>query len=430
MALKPREVDLASSEFDFNALFEDPVLKGFGCVLFDLTDVGDGRMAPMPGKGWASVGGGKASRINGVDDLARDVKWLTNLNRATFWKTGCVKSKKLRESSYLKTDLGQLMREAGIVPKKVNTMEICEQVSEVFSRALSWGVAHYDVAEVGEQEWCEEVRPLLAPLDASVSMEVDEALRRCYVDYVNCSSPRVEGGRLVTLRRPRLAHAKAILNTAIPEGPWNFIAPDDLPDEHARFDWLWQMQRPVVAKIAIKGFGERCPPHVPPLLQLGEAIGEGGRKKERNWLTLQEIRYFSRYVKVEIQAAFVAEGWATFQGEKKLLEMGELSDFSLSMGLLAEAHWMALAGRSRNPATRSKTLVSPRAAWFGATDRFLCFCSALPLAAAGFTIVSYGGGCVSVAVRPESFPELAERVAACGLCAPAVLFDQVARGKN
>lgn len=420
---------MATAGFDFNALFEDPTQEGFGCVLFDLTDV-KGRMVPMPGKGWASIAGGKAQRINSPDDLAQEVKWLTNLDRATFWEKGCIRDAKLRESSFLKTELGQLIREAGIVPKKVTTAGACEQASEIFSRTLSWGMSHYDVDEIKEQEWINQIRPLLAPMDVSVSLEVDEALRRCFVDYVTCATPRLDGGRLVTLRRPRLAHAKSVLATAIPQGAWEFIAPQEMPDEHARLDWLWQMQRPVVAMVAIRGFGERCPAHVPALLQMGEALGEGGRKKERNWLTLQEIRYFSRYAKVEILAAFVAEGWTSFQGAKKPLELGELSDFSLSMGLLAEAHWMSLAGRSRNPGARSKNMVSPRAAWFRATDRFLCFCSALPLAAAGFTIVSYGGGCVSVAARPESSQELSEMAGACGLTAPAVLFAQFTRDKE
>lgn len=429
MAARPRGTDLAA-EFDFNALFEDAKPNGFGCVMFDFTDMGDGRLAPVPGKGWASIGGQKAQRINGVDELSAEVKWLTNLDRAIFWKSGCVQVKKLRESSFLKTDLGQIMREVGIVPKRLTTAGSCERASEVFARTMSWGMSHYGLSDMAGQEWMDDVRPLLAPPDVSVGMEVDEALRRCFVDYVACSAPRVEGERLVTLRRPRLTHARAVLATAIPTGEWRFVPPDDLPDEHIRLDELWQLQRPVLVKVAIKGFGEKCPPHVPPLLQLGDAIGEGGRKKERNWMTLQEARYFSRYAKVDIQAAFVADGWGAFSGAKPLLDMGDLSELSISLGLLAEAHWMCLAGRSRNPATRSKSMVSPRAAWFRATDRFLCFCAAVPLAAAGFTVVSYGGGCVSVAARPDGMEELANLAAACGLCAPAVLFTQVARDKE
>lgn len=416
-----------ASDFDFNALFEDPSSAGFGCVLFDMTDSGDGKLIPVPGKGWASIAGGTVQRINSVDDLDSSIKWLSNLDRATFWRTGCVRLKKLRESSFLKTDLGQIMREVGIVPKRMTTAAACVALSEIFSRTMSWAMLHYDVDELAEQEWIDEVRSRLFPLDNPISMEVDEALRRSYVDYIVCGSPRLDGGRLVTLRRPRVAHAKSVLGTAIPQGEWTFIQPDSMPDEHARLEWFWQMQKPVLAKVAIKGFGERCPAHVPPLLQLGEALGEGGRKKERNWMSLQEIKYFSRYAKVEIQAAFVADGWASFHGAKKILELGDLSNFSISLGLLAESHWMSLAGRSRNPATRSKNLVSPRASWFRATDRFLCFCSALPLAAAGFTVVSYGGGCVSVAVRPESMAELAEVAAACGLIVPAVLFGTAGR---
>ena len=414
---------MAAKEFDFNALFEEPAHGGFGCVLFDLVESAEGRMSPAPGKGWASVGGQKAQRIGSIDELSPDVRWLTNLDRSTFWKSGCVRLKKLRESSYLKTDLGQIMREVGIVPKRLTTAGSCEQSSEIFARTMSWAMVHYDISELVEQEWIDEVRPRLFPSDSSVSMEVDEALRRCYVDYVVCSTPRLEGSRLVTLRRPRLLHANSILATAIPQGEWEFIPGDAMPDEHARLDWLWQMQRPVLVKVFIKGFGEKCPAHVPALLQMGEALGEGGRKKERNWLTLQEVRYFSRYARLEIQAAFAAEGWTSFNGAKRILELGDLSPFSISLGLLAESHWMSLSGRSRNPLTRSKNMVSPRAAWFRATDRFLCFCSALPLAASGFSIVSYGGGCVSVAARPESMMELAEVAAACGLSSPAVLFD-------
>ena len=420
---------MSAQEFDFNSLFEDPSAGGFGCVFFDFVDQGDGKMGPLPGKGWASIGGEKAQRINSIDDLSSEIKWVTNLDRNTFWKSGCVRYSKLRESTYLKTDIGQIMREMGIVPKNVTTAGACEQVSEVLARTLAWGQSHYDVDQLSEQEWADEIRPRLYLADVSTDMEVDMALQRSYVDYIICSSPKLDGGRMVTLRRPRLSHARTILNAAIPYGGWEFIAPTDMPEDQDRFNWLWAMQRPVLVKVAVKGYVDRCPGYVVPLLQLGDALGEGGRKKERNWMTLQEVMYFSKYAKVEIQAAFVAEGWTSFGGNKRLLEVGELSDFSMSLGLLAEAHWMALAGRSRNPITRSKTMVSPRAAWFRTTDRFFCFSSALPLAAAGFNVISYGGGCVSVAARPENMAELAEVAAACGLNVPAVLFDGLSRAK-
>jgi hypothetical protein len=422
---------VATGDFDFNALFEDPAHGGFGCVLFDFVDAPDGRSAPAMGPGWASVGGQKAQRIKSVEDLAASVKWLTNLERQSFWKSGAVKFKKLRESSFLKTDLGQIMRETGIVTRRVTTAGACEQAAEIFSRSMGLGMAHYGLDEMREQEWLEELRPRLAPPDAPLRMEVDEALRRCFIDYVETSSDRVEGGKLVTLRRPRLSHAKSVLATAIPQGEWEFIGPDALPDPHARFDFLWDTQRPALVKVAMKGFGDRCPPHVPQLLQMGEVWGENGHKKERTWMTLQEVKYFSRYAKMEIQSAFLAQGWMDFQGGKRLLEMGELSDFSISLGLLAEAHWMALSGRSRNPQARlKKNLVSPRAAWFRATDRFLCFSSALPLAAAGFAVTAYGGGTVSVSARGQDMASLAQIASESGLSVPAVLFDQVAHDRE
>lgn len=414
---------MSSAEFNFNAMFEDPSHGAFGCVLFDFKDDGEGKSSPAIGAGWASLAGAKAVRIKSPADLSRSAIWLTNINRQEFWRGGGLRHPHLRESSYLHTNLGQLMRETGIVTKRVTTAGACEQMSEIFARSMSLAMAHYDVDKLSELQWVDEARPRLAPMDLPLGMEIDEALQRSFLEFVGCSTPRVEGGKLVILRRPRLAHAKTILESAIPQGEWEFIAPNQLPDEHARFDWLWQMQRPVLVKVAIKGFGDRCPPHIPQLLQMGEVWVAKGPKKERTWMTLQEARYFGRYVKLEIQCAFIADGWMVFPGAKKILEMGEMSNFSISLGLLAESHWTSLASRSRNPQNK-KVLVSPRASWFGATDRFLCFASASALAAQGFSVVSYGRGEVSVSTRPDDLKRLALAAAECGLSAPAVLFDE------
>lgn len=408
---------------DFETLFNDAANAGFGCVLFDMQEDETGKMRPLPGKGWASVNGEKAFRINSPDDLDTDAKWITNLDRATFWKTGCVRVKKLRESSFLKTDLGHMMREAGLVPRVISSASACEGLAEIFARTMRIAHEHYDLDMLRESEFVEDLRPVLVPQDTGVSLEVDEALSRAYIDFVPCPSSRVEGERVATLRRPRLAHAKEVLASAIPSGAWEFLGPDNMPEE-GRLEWLLEKKRPGVAKIALRGFLPGCPNWIPPLLQLGEAIGAGGKRKERNWMTLQEIRYFAKYAKVSIQAVFLAEGWELVRMGKGLPDFGEMSDFSFSLGLLAETHWQALAMRSRDPVTRSKSMVSPRACWLKAADRFLCFASAMPLAASGFAILNYGSGIVSVRHLPEQAGDLLEIAKKSGLIAPAALIDE------
>lgn len=402
----------------FAALFEDAEQRGFGCVLFDLQEDADGKLRPALGAGWASANGEKALRITGAHDLDTDIRWWTNLDRNTFWKSGCVRMKKLRESSFFKTDLGQLMREVGLTPKKLGSAVVCEALSEIFARSMRLAVSHYDFSELREQELVDELRVLLAPADASVSMETDEALSRAFLDYMACPFTKRDGARIVTLKRPRLTHAREVLESAVPEGAWDFYGPNDLPEEHARLDMLQGLKRPALVKVALRGFVEKCPTYVPPLLQLGEAVGAKGHKKERNWMTLQEVRYFSRFARVEIQAAFVAERWQELRMGKALLELGPLSDWSISLGLLAEAHWSSLASRSRHPVTKSKSMVSPRACWLRSADRFFCFAAALPLAAAGFSISGYGLGAVSVSVLPEDLGKLTEVAPGCGLLMP------------
>lgn len=416
-----------TERIDFSSLFDDAIQSGFGCVLFDMQDDGSGKMSPQAGKGWASANGKEAMRINSPADLATDIRWLTNLDKTTFWKSGAVRMKKLRESSYFKTDLGQLMRETGLAPQKITSAKACEGISEIFSRLMKVAVAHYDLSDIREDEFTSELRPLLLPADTPVDLQVDEALSRAFVDFVLCPASKVEGGRKITLKRPRLAHARQVMDTAIPDGPWEFMSIDALPEESERLDWLISLKRPALLKVAIKGFVDRCPSWAPPLLQLGEAVGAGGHKKERNWMTLQEARYFSRYAKLEIKAVFLAEGWREVNAGKGLCELGELSDLSISLGLIAEAHWLSLASRSRHPVTKSKSMVSPRACWLRATDRFLCFASALPLASAGYSVLSYGMGEVSVVTRPEKLFNLAQIAPACGLTAPAALYDALAK---
>lgn len=416
-----------SESLDLNSLFNDAAQSGFGCVLFDMQDDGSERMTPQPGKGWASANGKEAVRIHSPDDLASDIRWLTNLDRHTFYRSGAVRMKKLRESSYLKTDLGQIMRETGLAPQKLTSAKACEGLSEVFARLMKIAQAHYEIPSIREDEFFAELRPLLLPADAPVSLEVDEALSRAFLETVICPSAKVEGGRRVLLKRPRLEHARQILDTAIPDGEWEFVGVDAMPEESARLEWLSGLKRPALMKVAIKGFVERCPAWAPALLQLGEASAGGARKKERSWMTLQEARYFSRYAKLDIQAVFLAEGWRDVGARKELCEMGELSDLSISLGLIAEAHWLALASPSRHPVTKQKTLVSPRACWLRATDRFLCFAAALPLASAGFSVSSYGAGEVVVTARADRMRDLAQIAPACGLTAPAALYEALSK---
>lgn len=405
------------SDDRFSILFNSPYQGGFGCVLFDLQESESGEFRPVPTRGWASVNGGQAFRINGPQDLDTDIRWICNLNKSDFWAGGLVRMQKLRHSHYFRTDMGFLMKETGFVPQKVTAPVSCEMLSEVYSRTLKLGMDHYSLSDLRAGEFHEELGAVLFGRDASISNEIDEALLRSYQDVARCPAAQRDGLREAVLRMPRVSHAQAMMATKIPSGAWRLMDLDGQPSE-AKLSWALSNELPIVAKVALRGLNERIPAWVSALLEQGEVLGEGGRKKDRDWMTGVELRCCARFAKVEIKAAFECSGWEDAPGAAEILDEGPLSDLSVSLGLLAEAHWMSAAARSRHPQTGSKTLITPRAAWIKAADKAACLIRAVHLGNAGFSVVSYGNGTVAVRAAAADFDKLRTLASKLGLQSP------------
>lgn len=399
----------------------------FGCVLFDLQG-DEGKKVAIPGSGWASIDGKNAERIHSTSDLSSNVRWWSNLSKETYWKVGLHKQPKIKPASYLSTEMGLLMKELGLNPKKNSTAQVCEKLSMIFSKIMSFAREFYPGIEFIGQDLGNDLRNILLPKDDNISIHVDEALTRSYQDFVTCQSMYPKPGwRSVVLRRPRYFHASRIMETSIPllEEEWNFMGKDDLPfDSQERLQFLLDQERPFIAQVSIVKFfsQENSRLELGGLLNMGEAIGEKGAKKIRNWVPQTELLYLSKFAELQINAVFMAGGYEQMPGIL-LPNLGELSDFSISLGLLAESLWMGLSARSINPLTRSKTLVSPRACWLRASDRFLSLTSAMILSASGFQVLSYGYGSVSVAVQEGKLPELMEIAPHAGVCLPMWLLE-------
>src|SRR5690606_18305718 len=140
-----------------------------------------------------------------------------------------------------------------------------------------------------------------------------------------------------------------------------------------RINFLFNKNKPFLAKIEIQSFKPQDNLNVDlsKLIVLGDTLGEHGRKKERNWVSHPELLYLSQFANINVSAVFMAKGYRTLENEIKLPYLGELSDFSYSLGILAECVWIGVSSRSIKPETRSKSLISPRACWLKSADRFL-----------------------------------------------------------
>lgn len=418
-------------EEQLKQLFLDSPKSKFGCVMFDTPESSNGNSSTIvPGSGWASIDGEKAFRVSSTGDLSNNVKWLTNLSQDVLWKSGLVKQSKLKHSNYLKTDVFQIMRELGLNEEKFTIVMVVENLSKIFSKIMKLAIEFYNLSDFIQTDLSTEIKLKLYPNDRSVSTYVDEALSRAYQDLVICEKPiSKEKITYINLKRPRYFHAKNILETNIPidDNDWNFYSEDELPKTtEEKIQFLTQQGKPFIVKIEINSFKPQNNLNIDlgKLIVLGETIGEHGRKKERNWVCHPELIYLNQFANIEISAAFIAKGYKELEEFVKLPYLGELSDFSYSLGILSECVWIGISSRSVNPQTRSKSLVSPRACWLKATDRFLSLTSAMMLSSAGFVINSYGFGGVSVAIEESKIPSLLEIAPHAGLTVPLYLLNK------
>lgn len=409
-------------------LFEDQVK--FACVLFDVQETADGKLVPMPGSGWASIEGGSAFRISSIADLSHGIKWLTNLSQDILWKSGLAKQTRLKHSAYLKTDISQLSREMGMVIPNTPVTKICETLSAIFNKVMRLAMDFYGLKDFSQKDLHLELKSALLTNDNNISAPLDEALSRAYQDLVVCDHRLQKDGQIfVSLKRPRYFHAKSILDTAVPDfkGEWTFLAPNELPPNPDKIiEFLMSLNKPFIAKVSIDDFDsmDEAFINLKKLLNLGEALADNGKTKERNWVCQPELLYLSRFAKVNIHAVFVAPGYKKLNEVINLPYLGELSDFSISLGILAECLWIGMAGRSINPQTRSKSLVSPRACWLKAADKFLTFTSAVMISSAGFTVTSYSYGAVNVLVDEDQMERLIEIAPHAGLSVPLSVLEK------
>ena len=414
----------------FKDLFDDSQNIKFGCIIFDLQEISDNKSIPMPGSGWASIEGKSAFRIKTISELSNQVKWLTNLSQDVLWKTGAVKQTKLKHSGYLRTDVSQISKELGLVIPVTPVTKIAETLSELFNKIMRMAIEFYGLSNFTQKDLQSELKLALMPDDKNISTHLDEALSRAYQDLVICDHElQKEKQIFITLKRPRYFHAKSILDTSIPiiGADWSFYGNDDLPaTTDKKLEFLMGLDKPFITKISIDNFENTDNLYVDlgKLLNLGEALGDGGKTKERNWVCQPELLYLSRFANLNIEAAFVAQGYQEIENNIILPYLGELSDFSLSLGILSECIWTGVASRSVNPQTRGKTLVSPRACWLKAADRFMTFTSAMMLSSAGFIVTSYGYGAVNIAIEEDKIPQLIEIAPHAGLCIPLNVIDK------
>lgn len=421
----------------FNDIVNRPKYEGdvnFGCVLFDMQDGDNGEQVPRPGAGWASISGHIAFRIKDTDDLSSEVIWITNIDQKEFWKLGLARQTKLKSASYLSTNLLQIMNETGFTVPKMQISKVCENLSSIFNKVMKVASEFYYLNSYLQKDLAQEIRNNIEMPDSLINGYVDEALLRAYQDVVVCKPDFVveDGDMIVSLKRPRYFHAKQVLETQYPsvDGNWQFMDIQQLTYE-AKINsdgdvaaYLISLNKPLIACVELVSYKQvdGIGVNLDELLRFGQTLSVGGRKRDRDWITQPELLYLNHFANLKFGAAYVVDSVIDKSFTTKLPYLGELSNFSYSLGLLAESVWMGLSAREISYETNSKSLVSPRACWIKASDRYWCFESALKIASAGFDVISYGMGAVSLSVSPSELQRLKQIAPLVGLVLPQKLL--------
>ena len=426
-----------NKEKKIESLFDDNKDVKFGCVCFDMHEGSDGKMSPLPGNGWASIEGKSAFRIRSVADLSPDVKWWSNLNKNTLWNSGKQNLLKLKRSDYLKTDLGDIMKELQMSPPNIPIANICEYLSDIFNRVMRMAIEFYGLNDFQKEDLIEELNNHLLAKDENIDISIDQAFMRSYQDRVFCETNNLnlEGHKKIYLRRPRVQHAKLILDTRIPvkNSKWEVIFPEDLPEtKEERLEFLLNNERPFICKVKILSFHEMDNAfiNVTKLLNMGESIAPKNVRKKRDWMCQTELLYYSKFANLDIEAVIIGDRYDEECYDNLLPDMGPLGNMSYSYGLLSECVWHAITDRSYDKLNKSKTLVSPRACWLKATDRFLTLTSAMMLSSQGHNVLSYGSGSVVVSIADNDIAKLIEQAPAAGLTVPRWLVEKYQLSKQ
>lgn len=383
-----------------------------GAVVFD------DKTRPLGG--WACVAGDTSFRVRGTGDLSTDVVWWTNLQRDAFIRIGGLNQPKLRRSEYLRPNMDQLMTELGLHPSRLPSARIVETVAEIFSRVLRLAQAHYGIEAPGSDTLLEELYGALIDEDRAITPEIDEALRQATQTWVKCEVSKPSNSQFVTFRRPRLAHALDVLATPIPGEQWEFVKGEDLPPARQRVHWLVSQPRPVLAKVSLLRVDHEIAPIV--------AFGSGARGM-RGWMTQIEILYLARFAKLRVDAAFLGSEYVPFTVKKDLYRGGMIGELSICTGILAENYMCALMSARpyrKGVSLGRKRLISPRAAWLCAADRFYSMNPALMLHGSGFSVLGYGRGQVILMLQRGALEEARMCATAAGALAPLYVSEEIA----
>jgi hypothetical protein len=242
--------------------------------------------------------------------------------------------------------------------------------------------------------------------------------------YQGYSSPTWGGYRgeadsiSINLRYNRLDYAIRLLSQDMPDSAWQRRG-DEGGRDHFPLKEFLDPSVPCIVNATIDFVGKDQ--ELASLCAFGSEPNRRGAL--RQWIAQPELMWLSQFANVHVTAAYIAECAKPLPYNAQLPEMMVSDPFwslSIPAGLVAEAHWKALASPIYNPkAAGDKKDYNSWSVWLRAWDRAYSFQLALAAHKAGFFVSGYGNGSVLVRCPRARLPHLLDFAEENGIAHPS-----------
>ena len=390
-----------------------------------------------PTNGVAAIAGQRVRPFESRTALPSDCLWISTAYNGEV-------AQNFRPKNYLRSTLDALADDLGVELRNVvegmpMMAQLLDQISQVVATCYQW--------DDPKSSWSKPTLPEVIREALARQPETKHGIIAPLKDALQSYSAvpdriMVRGHqrpmRQFTLRHNRLEYAQYLLSQPVPNpnAEW-FTAP-----HFNSVDSALSCPSPCLVEVVL----EFDAPDISGidysrLVAFGSSFaGRRGSGIIRRWVTQVELAWLARHAHVHVQGGLVCgERAIALPAEYQLpavLRSDPLLSLSLAVGVVAEAHWVALTlGRLKKrehsgASSRFEEVFGPIGVWLKAYDRAYGFFMAEQAAKAGYEVVGYGYGAVTVESdrnEPAKLLELADRL---GVCHPnlAALQNRITLG--
>lgn len=370
--------------------------------------------------GWASINGEKAFRINGYNELQTDVLWITNLPYRAYQNLRLYSVPHIYDRQYFRTTYDSILFENGIKDPVKGVVF----ASKVYTRIANFAISKLGInLSPAGYRFTALLGDVLMPSFMTLKipgvdgLEISEGIRQSTQELQKMTSRTPKDSTSYNFVFPRGAYSSWLLSQPYPgPGLWDKINDKDVKAKLGHENRVKiKGTDGILEKYIELGENHAVFLKVKVLSQEADFAGfqtfGAGSNYIRNWATLPEIIYLSKFSKIQVLG-----GYKIPLKQLSLIKNLNLDkrEFSYSKGILLENIYMSLAQNLHGDKTK-KTAVG---AYIRSYDRIACGRMAEIFTDSGLTVGSFGAGKVTLFLRPTQLKKAAKLALANGMLPP------------